>query len=237
MDSFLKVLELTLKSKTLAFGFAAVGLLAIVGPHYLPGVLPPVPDGWAWTPWGLLIICGCQLLFPVLAGGGRLAWRGICSGRRWIAGRGELTNEEVRLLLTLGAAPEQTEDLERLALHNPDQPALAFKATADKLTARGWIQRNPYNRDLCSLSDAGRIRTLALQRDIAAASPRPLARGDWVRDRRNGRIMRVVETTQPIGRVVQASSLPVMCEWNEPDGSTAKSPYHPDALERIAPPQ
>ncbi|MHA6823879.1 hypothetical protein ACQUKI_20440 [Ralstonia pseudosolanacearum] len=237
MEALLKLLELALKSKTVACGLVVVALLAIVGPRYAPGVLPAVPDGWAWLPWVLLVVCGCQLLFLVLAGGGRLAGRMIGSVRRWIAGRGKLENDEERLLLTLGAARDQTIHLGQLALHNPDQLALAFKATADKLTARGLIDRNPYDHDICSLTGAGRARTLELQREIAAGSPPPLGRGDWVRHRSSGRVMRVVETMQPSGRAVQAGALPVICQWTEPDGRTAKNPFPPDALERIEPPQ
>lgn len=235
MDLLKSLVELAQKSKAIALGLVVAAMLFIAGPHYGSGVIPELPKEWAWVPWFVLAVCGCPLVLMTLTGGLRLVWHAVRGSRRWIAARGRLGDDEVSFLLTMGKAADHLIHLGRLAAFNPGRFPLEFKATADKLTARGLIRRNPWDDDLCSLTMAGRARTLALQRDRAASQPRPLGKGDWVRHRDSGRAMHVVDVLAPMSPAVEAP--PVLCEWREADGQIARSPFHPDALERIAPPQ
>ncbi len=178
MDLLKSLVELAQKSKAVAFGLVVAALLFIGGPRYAPSVIPDLPKDWAWAPWLALAVCGGPLVLVMFASGLRLVWRAVQGLRRWLAARGKLGDDEERLLLTLGEAPDHTVHVGRLALYNPGRSALELKATADKLTSRGLINRNPFDADLCTLSGAGRARTLQLQRDIAAPQLRPPAKGD-----------------------------------------------------------
>ncbi|KHK58650.1 hypothetical protein PI87_02560 [Ralstonia sp. A12] len=237
MDLLKSLVEFAQKSKAAAFGLVMAALLFIGGPHYAPGVIPELPKEWAWAPWFVLVFCGALLGISVLLGGAWLLWRAVRGVYRWVAARGKLEDDEVRFLLTLGKATDHTIYLGRLALSNPGHSALEFQSTADKLTRRGLINRNPWDNDICSLTVAGRGRTLQLQREMGASKPRPLRKGDWVRHHESGRAMRVAQTPNAIGLAVDAASVPVICEWHEADGQIARSPFHPDALERIDSPQ
>ncbi|WP_316679099.1 hypothetical protein [Ralstonia chuxiongensis] len=170
MDLLKSLVEFAQKSKTAAFGLVVAALLFIGGLRYAPGVIPGLPQEWAWVPWFVLAFCGALLGIPVLLGAAWLAGSAVRGGHRWIAARRRLGSDEVSFLLTLGKVSNHTIHLRQLARSNPGHAALEFQATADKLTKRGLIHRNPFDSDLCSLSVAGRGRTLQLQRDVAASN-------------------------------------------------------------------
>lgn len=221
------------KSKSVAFAFVVAALLIIGGPRFAPDLVAGLPSEWAWAPWLVLAFCGGLLVLSLVASGWRMLRRAVQFCRRRWSARGPLDREEVRFLITLGDLSGHTMNIGNLTVAQTGLHPLALKEVADKLTARGLIDRHSWDSDVCSLTDLGRQHTLKLRREFDAARPRPLGKGDWVRHRDSGRKMRVIEAIQQLGPTVLGGSLPVTCEWREPDGQIARSPFHPAALERI----
>ncbi|MHA6892367.1 hypothetical protein [Ralstonia pseudosolanacearum] len=227
--------EFTQKSKAIAFACFVASLVAIVGPRFVPGVVPTVPKDWAWAPWLGLAFCGSLLAIRFVVGVARLIERAIARVRRWWATRAPLSDEEASLLYTIGLADGQALHLGSLNYHAIGVSRVEVKDIACRLASRGLLTRNRFSGEVFGLTAAGRQSVLRIERANAAAVPQDLVRGDWVRHLHTGQVMRVVDVERPLGPAVNAESLPVTCSWEAGDGRMVSSPFPRQALEWIDP--
>ena len=148
------------RSFTGALFIASISVLGL--PHLAPEFAEPVPNGWRWLVIGISIFSASLLSFWLFSA----LWEQLAKVPKKVRGAipvRPLTDFENSFLLFLGTDyPNDSLDIDNL--NHQKTSKLELLQMCKDLEALELVRINPFNDNLVSLTESGRIKALLLAR-------------------------------------------------------------------------
>ena len=151
-------------SRTLVAAIFFTTAVMVLGPIYVPHLIPTVPPPWNAGTFAAMVLTGCLLVLWALQGSWKVALRKLGQASSALT-TPPITGEERDVLLGMSSNPMEPLNLGTIDYDRAPFTRLEVQSVMRSLQRKGLVCINEWSSDLVSLTEEGQERALQLQRE------------------------------------------------------------------------